>query len=352
MKIFVFSTRSYDKPALLAVAGRHELSFTEKRLSKETAHFAADFPAVAIFTSDDASRPVLDILQSLGVRFLLLRSAGYDHVDLPGAASLGFRVANVPAYSPNSVAEHAVALLMAMNRKLIQGQLQMQLQDFRIDSLQGFAVHGKIVGVIGTGKIGMAFARIMLGFGAKVIACDPQLNPEAIAAGIRYEPLEEVLGQSDIVSLHCPLNQATRHLISHTQFAKMKPGAVLINTSRGAVVDTNALITALDSGRLGGACLDVYEFEKGLFFEDHSNAIIHDVNFARLRSFTNVLITAHQAFLTTDAIREIAGTTIENLNCWQNGSPCENELTIKPKTDAHLNVTQQGNYSFDIDEKR
>lgn len=329
MKVFVFSTRAYDKRALLAAAGRHELSFTEKRLSKETAHFAADFPAVAIFTSDEASGPVLEILHSLGVRFLLLRSAGYDHVDLKRAASLGMRVANVPAYSPNSVAEHAVALLMAVNRKLIQGQQLMQLQDFRIDPLQGFAVHGKTVGVIGTGKIGMAFARIMLGFGAEVIAFDPQLNQDAISAGVRYQPLEEVLRQSDIISLHCPLNEATRHLISDSQFASMKPGAVLINTSRGAVVDTNALITALDSGRLGGACLDVYEFEKGLFFENHSNAIIHDVNFARLRSFKNVLITPHQAFLTTDAIREIAKTTVENLNCWQNGSPCLNELTIK-----------------------
>lgn len=346
MKVFIFSTRAYDKPALLAAAGGHTLAFTEKRLSKETAHFAEGCPAVAIFTSDDASGPVLDTLHSFGLRYLLLRSTGYDHVDLERAASLGIRVANVPAYSPNSVAEHAVAMLLAVNRKLIQGQLLMQLQDFRIDSLQGFAVHGKAVGVIGTGRIGMAFARMMLGFGATVMAYDPQVNPEAIAAGIRYGSLEEVLRQSDIVSLHCPLNPATRHLISDVQFSWMRPGAVLINTSRGAVVDTNALITALDSGRLGGACLDVYEFEKGLFFEDHSNAIIHDANFARLRSFNNVLITGHQAFLTTDAIREIAATTIANLNCWQSGSPCVNELTVKQEAETNLNVAGQRNISL------
>ncbi|MBT1699268.1 2-hydroxyacid dehydrogenase [Fulvivirgaceae bacterium PWU4] len=336
MKVFVYSARSYDKPALQLAAGGHALQFTEQRLKRDTAQLAAGCEAIVIFTSDDASAPVLDILHSLGVRYILLRSAGYDHVDLKRAAALSIRVANVPEYSPNSVAEQAVAMLMAVNRKLIQGQRLMQLQDFRIDSLQGFDIHGKTVGIIGTGKIGMAFARIMLGFGAKVIAYDLQVNPEAISAGIKYESLEALLRQSDVVSLHCPLTAATRHLMSETQFSWMKPGAILVNTCRGAVINTVDLIKALDSRQLGAACLDVYEFEKGLFFEDHSGDIIHDANFVRLRSFKNVLITAHQGFLTTDAIKEIAETTINNLDCWQNGVPCKNELTVKPgiETDA------------------
>jgi D-lactate dehydrogenase len=200
------------------------------------------------------------------------------------------------------------------------------IQDFRIDTLKGFDVHGKTVGVVGTGKIGMAFARIMLGFGAKVLASDPQINQEAIDLGIEYMPLERLLTKSDIVSIHCPLNSSTRHLISEDQFEYMKKGAILINTSRGAIIDTVALIKALDRGRLDGACLDVYEFEKGLFFEDHRNDIIHDVNYARLRNFNNVIITSHQGFLTSDAINEIARTSIANLDAWQNNVHCPNEL--------------------------
>lgn len=329
MKVFVFSARLYDRIALSAAAKGHTLIFTEKRLTVDTAHLAEGCQAVALFTSDDASGPVLEILHALGVRCALLRSVGYDHIDLNKATTLGIRVANVPEYSPNSVAEHAVALLMAVNRKLIRGQKLMDLQDFRIDTLQGFDIHGRTVGVIGTGKIGMAFARIMLGFGAHVIAYDPVINAEAVSAGIQYVSLENLLQQSDAISIHCPLNPSTRHLISSTQFALMKPGAILINTSRGAVVNTNDLIAALDSGRLGAACLDVYEFEKGLFFEDHSNYILKDVNFARLRSFNNVLITGHQAFLTTDAITQIAETTISNLDGFQNQSFCKNELIAR-----------------------
>jgi D-lactate dehydrogenase len=253
MKVFVFSARPYDQPALQTAAGSHELLFTEKRLSQETAHFAVDCQAVAIFTSDDASAPVLKKLHSCGVRYVLLRSVGYDHVDLKKAAMLGMRVANVPEYSPYSVAEHGVALLMALNRNLIQGQHLISLQDFRIDSLMGFDIHGKTVGIVGTGKIGMAFGRIMLGFGAKVLASDPEINPEAIKLGIEYIPLEKMLKRADIVSIHCPLNSSTKHLFSHAQFRTMKRGAILINTSRGAVINTIDLIEALDSGQLGGA---------------------------------------------------------------------------------------------------
>lgn len=330
MKVFVYSSRPYDQPALQAVAARHELLFTEKRLNQETAHYADGCQAVAIFTSDDASAPVLEILYASGIRYVLLRSAGFDHVDLVKSASLGIRVANVPEYSPYSVAEHAVAMMMAMNRKLFRGQQLVALQDFRLDSLTGFDVQGKTIGVIGTGKIGMAFSRIMLGFGAKVLGYDLLENQEAIDRGIAYVSLEELLRKSDVVSLHCPLTPVTNHLISDTQFCWMKPGAILINTSRGAVINTNDLLRSLDSGRLGAACLDVYEFEKGLFFDDHSNDIIHDVTFARLRSFKNVLITCHQGFLTSEAIKQIAETTIDNLDCFQNSRPCRNELNEKP----------------------
>lgn len=327
MKVFVYSARPYDQPVLQALAGIHELLFTEKRLSQETAHYADGCDAVAIFTSDDASAPVLERLSSFGVRYVLLRSVGFDHVDLKKANSLGIRVANVPEYSPYSVAEHAVAMLMAVNRKIVRSQQLMELQDFRIDSLKGFDIHGKIIGVIGTGKIGLAFSRIMLGFGASVLACDPQVNQEALDMGIKYVPLEALLRESHVVSLHCPLTPSTKHLIGSAQLSWMKPGAMLINTSRGAVINTHDLIAALDSGRLGGACLDVYEFEKGLFFEDHRNTIIHDAAFTRLRSFKNVLITSHQSFLTSDAVEQIAATTISNLDCWQNNLPCRNELT-------------------------
>lgn len=334
MKAFVYSARPYDQPALQAASGNHELLFTEKRLSEETAHYADGCTAVALFTADDASAPVLVRLHACGIRYVLLRSVGFDHVDLGKATELGMRVANVPEYSPYSVAEHAVAMVMAVNRNLLKGQQLIGLQDFRIDALKGFDIHGKTVGVVGTGKIGMAFSRIMLGFGAKVLACDPIKKQEATAIGIKYVSLEELLRKSNVVSLHCPLTPSTRHLISDTQFEWMQPGTVLVNTSRGAVINTNDLLKSLDSGRLGAACLDVYEFEKGLFFEDHSNDIIHDVTFARLRSFKNVIITAHQGFLTSDAIEQIAKTTISNLDCWQNGLPCRNELStdIKPKT--------------------
>lgn len=327
MEVFVFSARAYDQPVLQAAAGNHKLLFTEKRLSLETTNYANGCDAVSLFTSDDASAPVLERLHAGGVRYISLRSVGFDHVDLGKAAALGMRVANVPAYSPNSVAEHAVAMLMAVNRKLMIGQQLMALQNFRIDSLMGFDIHGKTIGVIGTGKIGIAFSRIMLGFGANVLAYDLQESKEASDIGLKYVTLEELLRNSDVISLSCPLTKSTKHLISTAQFNLMKPGAMLINTSRGGIINTNDLITALDSGRLGAACLDVYEFEKGLFFEDHSSDIIHDSIFARLRSFKNVLITSHQAFLTSDAVEQIVRTTIDNLNCWQGNLTCKNELS-------------------------
>lgn len=340
MKVIVYSVRPYDKPALEAASlAKHDLVFTEERLSVTTADYANGCEAAAIFTSDDASAPVLDALHSRGVRYLLLRCVGYDHVDLEHASRLGIAVANVPEYSPYSVAEHAVAMLLALNRKLIEGQHLISLQDYRINTLKGFDVHGKTVGIIGTGKIGMAFARIMNGFGARVIANDPVQNTEALDVGIQYAPLDQLLRQADVVSIHCPLNQQTKHLINKQTLALMKVNAIVINTSRGAVINTADLIEAIDSRMIGGACLDVYEFEKGLFFEDRRSDIIHDTNFARLRNFKNVLITCHQGFLTEDAITEIAQTTLSNIDCYANKQACANQLNELQLNDvvAHSN---------------
>ncbi|MFD1001450.1 2-hydroxyacid dehydrogenase [Ohtaekwangia kribbensis] len=327
MKTFVYSAHAYDRPFLeQAARKRHELVFTEEKLTLATAHYASGFDAIAVFTADDCSAPVLDKLYTQGIRYIALRSAGYDHIDLHHAATLGIRVSHVPEYSPYSIAEHAVAMLMMMNRNLLEAQRLMKLQDFRLDTLTGFDIHGKTVGIIGTGKIGIAFARIMKGFGATVLACDPVQHAEAVALGVQYVSLEELLRGSDIVSLHCPLNETTRYLLSAKQFEWMKDDSILINTSRGAIVHTKDLIQALEDKKLGGACLDVYEREKGLFFEDHRHAVIQDEDFLKLRSMKNVLLTGHQAFLTREALTGIAETTIQNLDYWQLGYKSPYEL--------------------------
>jgi D-lactate dehydrogenase len=327
MKVLVYSARPYDQPVLQqASSDKHELIFTTEKLGIETAGLSGGCRGVSLFTLDDASAPVLEKLSQLGIEFIALRSVGYDHVDLQKAHDLGIKVANVPGYSPYSVAEHAVAMLLAVNRKLHEGNLLMQLQDFRIDTLQGSDLHGKTIGIIGTGRIGLAFARIMSGFGTKILACDPTHNIEAIQLGVKYVSFEELLRKSDIVSLHCPLTRQTRHLIADTQFKWMKNGCILINTSRGPVINTVDLVTAIESGKIGAACLDVYEHEKGLFFTDRRADIIRDELFIKLRAFRNVLITGHQAFLTSEAVQAIAATTISNLDSWQKGSTCVNEL--------------------------
>lgn len=320
MKVYVYSTQAYEKQVLLeASSGKHELIFHEKRLTLDSAENAKDCDAISIFTADDCSSRVLEKLEQLGIRYVALRSVGHDQVDIDKAKSLGIHVTNIPDFMTHAVAEHAVAMLMAIARKLFESQLMMELQDFRISPLKGFEIYGKTVGVIGTGKIGMAFAKIMLGFGATVIANDPRENPEALALGIHYETFEGLLRKSDIVSLHCPLTTQTRHLIANPQFGWIKPGCIFINTSRGAVINTIDLIEALEKGKVGAACLDVYEFEKDLFFEDHQHDIISDTNFARLRNFKNVLITGHQAFLTSEAIKGMASTTISNFDLWEKG---------------------------------
>ncbi|MFN4079310.1 MAG: 2-hydroxyacid dehydrogenase [Saprospiraceae bacterium] len=328
MRTFVFSSHPFDQPFLekAAAAANLDFTFTERSLNLNSVDWGAGYDYLSLFSNDDASAPVLARLAGAGIKGLALRSVGYDHVDLGAAKALGIKVANVPEYSPYAIAEHAVAMLMALNRKLHEAEMLIHMQDFRLDTLVGFDLHGKTVGIVGTGKIGMAFARIMHGFGCRLLGFDPAPHPQAGEVNMAYVSLNELLAQSEVVALNCPLNEHTLRMIGRPQFAAMKPGAILINTARGAVIDTDALIEHLESGHLGGACLDVYEREKGLFFFDWRDRIIRDSVYVRLRGFKNVLITGHQAFLTREALRGIAETTAMNIACWAKGDKSPNEL--------------------------
>ena len=323
MRTLVFSSQTYDRDSFLAAdcpAGV-ELQFQPARLSLDTAALAEAHEVVCAFINDDLSAPVLERLAAGGTRLIALRSAGYNHVDLAAAKRLGLAVVRVPAYSPHAVAEHAVALILALNRRLHRAYNRTREGDFTLHGLTGFDLHGKTVGVVGTGQIGAAFARIMAGFGCQLLAYDPYPNPELLALGARYLALPELLREARIISLHCPLTEHTRHLINAQSLAQLQPGAMLINTGRGALVDTPALIDALKRGQLGYLGLDVYEEEAQLFFEDRSDLPLQDDVLARLLTFPNVIITAHQAFLTREALDAIAATTLDNINCWMAGNP-------------------------------
>ncbi len=322
MKIAFYSSKPYEKPFLDAgnAGAAHELVYLDARLSLATADLARGVPAVSIFVGDDASAPVLRALHAGGTRLLALRSAGFNHVDVAEAERLGLTVARVPAYSPYAVAEHAVGLMLTLNRKFHRAYARVREQNFALDGLMGFDMHGKTAGVIGTGKIGEAVCAILRGFGCRVLVFDPVKNPACEAMGVEYVPLADLYSASDIVTLHCPLTPATRHLINAAALAAMKPGAMLINTSRGAVVDTRALIAALKKGRLGSVGLDVYEEEGDLFFNDLSAEVIQDDVFVRLLTFPNVLITAHQGFFTREACEAIARTTIDNATGFERGA--------------------------------
>jgi D-lactate dehydrogenase len=328
VKIAVYSIHPFEVPYLKAAfENRHEVVFITQELNEQTVKMAQFCDAVSLFTSDRANAAVLNQLHIYGVKYIALRSVGYDHVDLNKAKELAIRVANVPAYSPYSVAEHAVTLLMALNRKLILSQQLMQSGDFRLDGLTGFDMHEKTVGIVGLGKIGEAFANIMKGFGCKLLCYDPEFKPALEEQlNIRFVGFEELCINSDIISIHCPLNASTRHLFNKDIFSLMKKGIYIINTARGSVIKTEDLIWALDKGIVGGAGLDVYEFEKGLFFHDHHNTGIQDPVFKILRSYPNVLVTGHQAFLTETALQNIADSTLYNLDCFGAGKPSGNEL--------------------------
>lgn len=328
MKVLVYSIMGYDKPFLKKAAhGNHELVFTGQSLNKSTVIFAKGFDAVSLFTSDDASEAILEKLYSYGVKYIALRSVAHDHVDLARARSLAMKVANVPTYSPHAVAELAVGLVLALIRKLVFGQTLMQIGDYRLDHLVGFNLYGKTVGIIGTGKIGASFARIMHGFGCTILAYDMDENKELInEIPIAYASLEEVCKNSDILSVHYTHNITTAYLFNKSIFSIMKKGVLFINTADGRLVNTEDLVEAVENKTLSAVGLDVYEKEKPIFFQDHTDAPISDALFLKLRSYPNVLITGHQGFLTNEALEAVAHTTIANLNAWAYNGISENEV--------------------------
>jgi len=322
MRMILFSSRQYDIETFSEsnAAYNYELHFHESHLEADTAVLADGYDVVCPFVNDIVDGPTLERLHRGGTRLIALRSAGFNHVDLHAAQRLGIPVVRVPAYSPYAVAEHAVGLILALNRKLPRAFARTREGDFSLNGLLGFDLHGRTVGVVGTGIIGRCFARIMAGFGMQVLAHDPgPPSTELLALGARYVPLDTLLAESDVVSLHCPLLPSTYHMIDGAALAKMKRGAMLINTGRGGLVESNALVGALKSGQLGHLGLDVYEEEGGIFFEDHSNLPLQDDVLARLLMFPNVIVTAHQAFFTREAMGEIAETTLGNVAAWRDG---------------------------------
>lgn len=321
MKVAVFSSKSYDREFLdsanAAANAGHELSYFEVKLNLQSAVLAAGHEAVCAFVNDQLDRNVLEKLAAQDTKLVALRSAGFNHVDLEAAYDLDIRVGRVPAYSPQAVAEHTVALILSLNRKIHKAYARVREGNFALEGLLGFDLSGRSVGIVGTGKIGLCMARIMRGFGCQLLAFDPHPDPELEELGGRYVELSELLSSSDIISLHCPLNPATHHLIDRSAIDQMKPGVMVINTSRGAVVDTKAMIAGLKSGKIGYLGLDVYEEESDLFFENLSDQTIQDDVFARLLTFPNVLITGHQAFFTREAMSSIAQTTIGNISSFE-----------------------------------
>ncbi|CAK4272972.1 unnamed protein product [Aphanomyces euteiches] len=330
MKVSFFSTRKYDQDSMQQMAKelscKHELQFFTHRLTVQTGLLAEGSDAVVIFVNDTANEAVLRKLHQLGVRALLLRCAGFDMVDLEVAKELQLPVLRVPAYSPYAVAEHAIGLVMTLNRKYHRAYNRTREFNFNLQGLLGFDLHGKTVGVVGTGKIGVLFGKICLGFGCKVIAYDVFESDEAKSLSIEYVTLETLLESSDIISLHCPLFPNTRHMINDKTIAQMKPGVMIVNTSRGGLLDTEAIIRGLKSRRIGSIALDVFEGENDIFYEDHSGEILADERLTKLSTFPNVFITGHQAFFTKEALDNIAKTTFDNIDAVATGGPYENNV--------------------------
>ncbi len=322
MRIAFFNTKPYDRSHFESANSSHrfEIQFLEPRLTPETVGLAHGFPVVCGFVNDVLDAGVLRKLAAGGTRHIAQRCAGYNNVDLPAAKSLGITVSRVPAYSPYAVAEHTVAMILTLNRKTHKAYNRVREGNFALAGLAGFDLHGKTAGVIGTGKIGICVIRILAGFGMRVLAHDPFPNPEATAAGAEYVPLDRLLAESDIVTLHCPLTPETRHLIGPTALARVRRGVMLINTGRGALIDTHAVVHSLKDGTIGYLGLDVYEEEEGVFFEDHTSDGVRDDVLARLLTFPNVLVTGHQAFLTHEALTAIAETTLANVACFASGT--------------------------------
>lgn len=327
MKIAFFDAKPYDQPSFLNAGKTHDIEFKffETRLTEDTADLARGFDGVCVFVNDDVNARVIDKLYENGIRMIALRCAGYNNVDVVHAYGK-IHVFRVPAYSPYAVAEHAMALLLTSIRRIHKAYIRTRDFNFSLNGLTGFELHGKTVGVVGTGRIGRAFIDICRGFGMKVLAYD---KFPAKDSGIEYVSLDELLTQSDILSLHCPLTEETHHLVNRESIRKMKKGVVLINTSRGALVDAEALLDGIKARKIGAACLDVYEEESDLFFHDFSGHIVADDVLARLISMPNVIVTSHQAFLTEEALLSIADTTADNLIAFSETGTCENELCYR-----------------------
>lgn len=324
MKIAFYSAKEYDKELFGECGGAHEFLFLKDHLGVDTASLSLGFEVVCVFVNDELDQPVLERLYAAGVRLVALRCAGFNNVDVVAASELGIKVVRVPSYSPHAVAEHAVAMLLTLNRKTHRAYNRVREGNFELNGLMGFDLVGKTVGVFGSGKIGLAFCRIMRGFGCNVIVCDPFPSEEAKQYSLVTK--EELFSQSDIVSLHCPLLEETHHLYDVETFAQSKRGFTLINTGRGGLVNAKAAIEALKSGQLGYLGMDVYEEEKDYFFDDQSSGIIQDDVLMRLMTFPNVLITGHQGFFTKEALQGIVETTMENITAYASGDELVNEV--------------------------
>ena len=326
MKIAFFSTQPYDKEYFERYNRQHAITFFEAPLNEQTVNLAKGCDAVCAFVNDKLNASVIKELAENGIKIIAQRCAGFNNVDIAAARENKIAVVRVPAYSPHAVAEHALALIMTLNRKTHKAYNRVREANFSLDRLTGFDIYGKTVGIIGTGKIGQCFAHIMLGMGCKALAFDIIANKDMEADGVQYLPLKDLLQQSDIVSLHCPLTEQTKHIINNTTLDMMKNGAMLINTSRGALIDTKAVIDALKKRKLGYLGIDVYEQEEKLFFHDLSENIIEDDVIMRLLSFPNVLITSHQGFLTDEALTQIALITLQNISDFEQGKKLENAI--------------------------
>jgi len=331
MKVAVFSAKPYDRRFLERAneAAEHELSYFEARLSGDTCELAATADAVCVFVNDRVDADVVAKLTGQDVTLIVLRCAGFNNVDLVAAEQFGITVGRVPAYSPHAVAEHTVALLLALNRKIHRAFNRVREGNFSLEGLLGFDLHGRTVGIIGTGTIGTVVARILLGFGCNVLANDPYPNEKCAAMGVRYVAIDQLFAASDILTLHCPLTPGTYHLVNENSLRLLKRGVMLLNTSRGAVIDTRSVISGLKKGIIGSVGLDVYEEEADLFFQDLSDQIIGDDVFARLLTFPNVIITGHQGYFTEEALTNIARTTIENISSFESTGKVVHAVTAE-----------------------
>ena len=329
MKLAVYSTKQYDRKYLEQVNQNYgfELEFFDFLLSERTAKNAVGCDGICIFVNDEAGREVLVELAEMGIKFIALRCAGFNNVDLDAARELGIKVVRVPAYSPEAVAEHTVGMMMTLNRRIHRAYQRTRDANFSLEGLIGFNMHGRTAGVVGTGKIGLATLRILKGFGMRLLAFDPYPNPQVLELGVEYVDLKTLFNEADVISLHCPMTPENHHLLNKAAFEQMKDGVMIINTSRGGLIDSQAAIDALKLQKIGSLGMDVYENERDLFFEDKSNDVIQDDIFRRLSACHNVLFTGHQAFLTAEALTSIAETTLENLKQLENHQACQNDLT-------------------------